>query len=197
MCSFMLQLFYIGHNKGECMVQLRRFKQSDIEDYVRWFTVDTEWFKWDAPWEQEVMSPERVRENWALYYERRRHDAPDAICYRFEIEDERRNHIGWVSAYTIDEFLDQFDTKEKMFAIGIDIPELRFRRKGYGSFALRRFMAYFKSRGVKTIYMQTWSGNIGMIRTAEKLGFTVSNRIAGVREVAGKKYDALTFKKAL
>jgi RimJ/RimL family protein N-acetyltransferase len=179
------------------MVQLRRFQQSDIEDYVRWFTVDTEWFNWDAPWEQEVMQPGLVRENWTLYYERHRQYTADTVCYRFEIEDERKNHIGWVSAYTIDEFLDRFDTKQKMLAIGIDIPDVSYRKKGYGSLALRCFMAYFAGRGVKTIYIQTWSGNVGMVRTAEKLGFSVCNRIVGVRTVKGKKYDALTFQKAL
>ena len=30
---------------------LRDMTESDIEDYVRWFTTETEWSKTDAPWE--------------------------------------------------------------------------------------------------------------------------------------------------
>ncbi len=32
-------------------VILRDFIKADIEDYVRWETVETEWKLWDAPWE--------------------------------------------------------------------------------------------------------------------------------------------------
>ena len=30
---------------------LRDMIASDIEDYVRWFTTETEWSNMDAPWE--------------------------------------------------------------------------------------------------------------------------------------------------
>jgi len=33
------------------MLILRDMKESDIEDYVRWFTTETEWGNWDSPWE--------------------------------------------------------------------------------------------------------------------------------------------------
>ena len=179
------------------MIRLRDFRQSDIADYVRWFTVETEWGKWDAPWETEEESPETVERYWTRYYERHQNDAPDAMRYRFEIEDAQGTHLGWVSAYTIDTFLEYFDTKEEMLAIGIDIPEQAFRHKGYGAEALRLFMEYLAKRGIRTVYTQTWSGNARMIRVAEKLGFREYKRIVGVREVNGKKYDALTFQKVL
>ena len=35
-------------------VTLRDMLESDIEDYVRWFTVEREWENWDAPWEKEA-----------------------------------------------------------------------------------------------------------------------------------------------
>ncbi|MCE5235349.1 MAG: GNAT family protein [Clostridiaceae bacterium] len=179
------------------IVRLREFRASDVEDYVRWFTVDTEWCEWDAPWEKDDESPEAAREYWGKYCERHRDDAPDALRSRFEIEDACGNHIGWVSAYTIDTFLEHFDTEEKMLAIGIDIPEQGLRHKGCGTEALRLYMEYLAQKGVSTVYTQTWSGNARMIRVAEKLGFTECNRIRGVREVNGKKYDALTFRKTL
>ena len=44
------------------------------------------------------------------------------------------------------------------------------------------------------LHTQTWSGNIRMLRCAEKLGFVECNRNVGAREVDGKKYDGLTFR---
>lgn len=36
---------------SEGVAILRDFIEEDIEDYVRWDTVETEWKLWDAPWE--------------------------------------------------------------------------------------------------------------------------------------------------
>ena len=33
------------------MLVLRDIIESDIVDYVRWFTKEIEWGKWDSPWE--------------------------------------------------------------------------------------------------------------------------------------------------
>ncbi len=65
---------------------------------------------------------------------------------------------------------------------------------GIGTKALRAFMNYYSENGVDALYTQTWSGNIRMIRCAERLGFAECNRIADIREVNGQKYDALTFR---
>ena len=40
---------------------LRDIIESDIEDYVRWFTVEREWENWDAPWEKEDTDEENER----------------------------------------------------------------------------------------------------------------------------------------
>ncbi len=43
--------------------------ESDIEDYVRWFTSDTEWGNWDAPWESYLSNDEKKeRKEWTDYY---------------------------------------------------------------------------------------------------------------------------------
>ena len=48
---------------------LRDMIESDIEDYVRWFTVEREWENWDAPWEKEDTCKETERKRWMEYYE--------------------------------------------------------------------------------------------------------------------------------
>ena len=81
---------------------LRDMIESDIEDYVRWFTVEREWENWDAPWEKEDTDAEAERKRWTEYYESRKNRPDDVRRYGLEIEWNGR-HIGSVSAYRIDE----------------------------------------------------------------------------------------------
>ncbi len=42
-------------------------KESDIEDYVRWFTAETEWMDWDTPWESHESDADTERQSWTKY----------------------------------------------------------------------------------------------------------------------------------
>ena len=57
---------------------LRDMIESDIEDYVRWFTVEREWENWDAPWEKEDTDEDSERRRWTESYESRK-DCPDDV----------------------------------------------------------------------------------------------------------------------
>ena len=121
------------------MIKLRDMLETDIEDYVRWFTSDIEWAQWDAPWESSFSNDENEeRKEWKEYYNSVK-DLPDNVeRWKFEIEVDNK-HIGWVSSYTD---LDYLDNKENILAIGIDIPSVSDRGKGYGSAALKEFINY-------------------------------------------------------
>ena len=178
-------------------ILLRDMIESDIEDYVRWFTVEREWENWDAPWEKEDTDEETERKSWTEYYESVKDRPDDARRWKFEIEWNGR-HIGWVSSYCIDENYEWIgkikDGQTVYRAIGIDICEPDVWGKGVGTNALRAFMNYYFANGVDELYTQTWSGNVRMLRCAEKLGFLECNRNVGTREVDGQKYDGLTFR---
>lgn len=113
--------------------------------------------------------------------------------WRLEIEVDGR-HVGWCNSYHIDENCEWTDKDTNYRVVGIDICEPDARGKGIGSDALRAFMNYHFAAGLDELYTQTWSGNIRMIRCAEKLGFVECDRAVGEREVNGQKYDGLTFK---
>ena len=159
-------------------VILRYITEIDIEDYIRWMTIENEWRDWDAPWEED---------NSAEFIERQRAAvkvSPSAYG-KLEIYTLTGRHIGWVSAYNI-------DGDKNRRAVGIDVVPVEYRGKGYGESALTLFMAYlFETEN--TLYTQTWSGNAAMIRLAAKIGFIEFERITDLHIVRGKKYDALTF----
>lgn len=178
-------------------IVLRDMIESDIEDYVRWFTTELKWSNTDAPWEPIESDAETERTSRREYYESVK-DLPDSVCrWKFEIEWNGR-HIGWVSSYPIDENYKWIgETKNGRTvhrAIGIDICEPDMWGRGIGTNALRAFMNYYLDNGADELYTQTWSGNVRMLRCAEKLGFKECNRNVGIREVDGWKYDGVTFK---
>ena len=107
-------------------IVLRDMIESDIEDYVRWFTTETEWSNTDAPWEPIESDEETERTSWREYFESVK-DLPDDVRrWKFEIEWNGR-HIGWVSSYPIDENYEWIgevkDGQTVYRAIGIDICE--------------------------------------------------------------------------
>lgn len=180
--------------KGQ-RISLRDFIKEDIEDRIRWETTETEWLEWDAPWEmeEEPFNPEEYR---SLMIKRLSIKSdPDRFRYSFQIcaNDETKKHIGWINAYYIDD--DYCYTKNKgKLTIGIDIPDLSSRRKGYATEAWSLYIKYALDNGIEEIYTQTWSGNIRVIGLMNKLGFEECNREEGFRIVRGNLYDGLTFK---
>lgn len=208
------------------VVLLRDFIETDIEDYVRWETTETEWKLWDAPWEHVGQTEEQraasLKEDisWMRAHAQEvallRDDAPRR---RFEIcavdaegrgpclaevregardarletgEGRSALHIGGVSTYRID---DDFSIAGDgaHVALGIDINSMVARGHGYAPRALRLFMDYLFDQGERELYCQTWSGNVRMIKLAQKLGFVECCRKRGIREVRGENYDGLTF----
>lgn len=180
--------------KGE-KVFLRDFIKEDIEDRIRWETIETEWLEWDAPWEMEE-GPFNLEEYRRLMTKRlsRKLD-PNEFRYSFQIciNDESKKHIGWVNAYYIDNDY-QYTEGQGYLTIGINIPDLNSRRKGYATEAWLLYIRYALNNGYKDIFTQTWSGNFRVIGLIEKLRFKECMRKKDLRKVRGKLYDGLTFK---
>ena len=170
------------------MITLRDMIESDIDDYVRWFTVDNEWMDFDAPWEDKGSSKEEELKSWSEYYQSIKDLPKEETRWKLEIVYNNQ-HIGWVSYYFDLEYL---DNPERIPAIGIDIPEKSVYNKGLGTEALKQFIAYLKDKGYKNFFIQTWSGNKRMLRVAEKLGFEVFFIKKNHRLVNDTFYDAIT-----
>ncbi|QAA32540.1 GNAT family N-acetyltransferase [Clostridium manihotivorum] len=164
---------------------LRDMNEGDIDDYITWNTIETEWQNWDAPWEKkEKVDVEDLREKLKLRLE----VEPPKSRRRFEICKLDGIHIGWVSSYYING-----DTSK--LAVGIDIPSERYRGEKLGKAALLLFITYkFETEDIEHIYTETWSGNHRMIKLAEKLGFQLAEKEENSISFDGQTYHGLTFK---
>lgn len=177
-------------------IVLRDMRESDIADWIRWYNVEIEWSDWDAP--DEALEP------------------VDAVAYReemyqflsqpqqgfrnfFELDTAEGKHIGMVTSYAIDEnfkwqsWQDAHASGKLRFTLGVDICDSSVWGRGLGTQALTAFVQHFLDNGKDELYVQTWSGNVRMVRCAEKLGFTVCHREIGSRHIRGGIYDGLTF----
>ena len=179
---------------------LRDMTEADIEDDIRWNTVETDWANWDAPWESLpdllTFNPEEYRKKELEKLAKPK----DKIRWGFEIETANGEHIGAVSSYMMNENFEWTPVRDikpgdKAFrAVGISICESSFCEKGLGTKSLAAFINYYFENGGEEIFTQTWSGNIRMIKCAEKLGFEECRRKKDLRFVRGKHYDGLTFR---
>lgn len=183
-------------------VVLRDYRESDIDDDVRWNTTETAWALWDAPWEMEEelrnFDEAEFRAKCRKGLENAQQENGQPSC--FEIDTADGVHIGGVNAYVIDDEYewtklkaDEPITKDMKVALGIDLCESAYWSGGWGTQALAAFVLYWLDQGISNLYTQTWSGNVRMVGLAEKLGFREVKRKQGKRQVRGETYDGLTF----
>ncbi|MCR5231386.1 MAG: hypothetical protein K6B64_01950, partial [Acholeplasmatales bacterium] len=67
-------------------VKLRDMIESDIDDYVLWFTKELDWQDTDAPWEKEELNTAiEERESWSEYFEYTKTILDDELRWKFEI----------------------------------------------------------------------------------------------------------------
>jgi len=166
-------------------VQIRSSINSDIESYIRWNTVETEWLKQDSPWDDHQSDPDEIRERITRIMSRPKPD----VWRRLQICVEEQVHIGSVS-----EYIKEIDGEERRY-IGIFIGEKDYWGRGIGEKALKLWLSYlFNVTLDLSIYCGTWSGNIGMVKLADRCGFFEIERKKDLRQVNGKNYDGLAFK---
>ena len=181
-------------------IVLRDFKEADIEKRIYWEIVENEWQQWDGPWEYDGLTEEQKQEDLQNYIKSMHEWANVALpvderrkSFQIDIRGSEPKYIGWVSSYYLNEDYTFTRNLTNRCAVGIDIPDVSARGKGYAYQALVLFIEYLLIHGETEIYTQTWSGNERMIHIAKKMGFEECCRKNDLRIVRGKKYDGLTF----
>ncbi len=167
---------------------LRDWLLDDLDDYTRWLEPGHRWQELDGPYfghPNEEAIPgiigtmrKRITES----------DFPDPRT-RLVIADMEHNHlIGQVSRYWISE-------ETNWLAAGIVIYDPALWGHGLGFEALGLWTDYL-FHGLPRIVrldLQTWSGNTGMMRLAEKLGYRLEGRFRMARIVKGAYFDSVGY----
>lgn len=177
-------------------ILLRDPRESDIDDEIRWRTVETAWRDWDGPWVKLApLDPEEHRKKQMEALQR----PLEVPRRRFQIDTADGKHIGMVASYLIDKNWQNLKdgasrpAQTAYHTLGIDICESGFWGHGLGTQALAAFTRYYLDNGISVICLQTWSGNVRMVKAAQRLGFVECHRDRGSRQVRGGIYDGLTF----
>ena len=174
-------------------IVLRDQTKNDIDDEIRWMTEETGWIKADTPWEPVIqIDPEQLKKQMMQNISRLN---PGSVRNRLEITVAGR-HIGFVSVYPFESSAIQIPVQSasEKKAVGIEICEPAFRNRGYGTDALRAWIHYCLEQSPSDIYLETWSGNTGMIRCAEKCGFMLYERQPEKHMVDGHPVDVLIYR---
>lgn len=166
---------------------LRDWRQDDLGIHRYWAAPDHQWQQLDAPYYAKP-TPEETEAFIA-----KAQAAIDAAHWpqlrrRLVIADEQNAYIGQVSWYWISE-------ETYWPAVGIVIYDPAHWGQGKGYEALGLWSDYLLKAEPKfaRLDLRTWSGNHGMMRLAEKLGYQLEARFRNARIVNDAYFDGLGY----
>ncbi len=169
-------------------INLRDWELNDMAAYARWLQPGHEWKRWDAPY---YASPNADEIHEIVEDQRNAIEFADWPALRQQLiiaspQDNRM--IGQVSWYWISE-------ETQWPALGIIIYDPAHWRQGIGNEALGLWSDYLLQAQPRFVRLdlRTWSGNTGMMRLAQKLGYKEEARFRNARLVDGQYYDGLGY----
>lgn len=161
-------------------VELKKATEEDVDELYFWKYIEDkqEAKKWNGPYIlEDKITKEQYRQEW-------NRDILTGIPSSLVIKSGKKV-IGYVGSYWVDKNTNWLET-------GIVIYNKRFWNGGYGTEAYKLWIDFlFNSTKLQRIGMSTWSGNMRMIKVAEKLGMKEEARIREARIVNGEYYDAV------
>lgn len=166
---------------------LRDWTLEDLADFKFWLQPQHRWHDLNGPYYKitETEAAEKVKKLESKIAEKRFSEPRSQLV----IADKSSNQlIGTVSSY--------WESKEtNWLCAGITIYNPENWGKGIGLEALSLWVNYLfmAHSSIVRLDLRTWSGNQGMIKLAEKLGFTKEACFRKARIVAGEYYDGLGY----
>ena len=142
-------------------------------------TEHPEWKKWDGPYFNDYQC----------------YDYPTFIaeCSFWKSKDSYGVYEGDVLIGDVSRYWENKDTR--WLEIGIVIYDENYWGGGYGTEALRQFITktFLDYPEIERVGLTTWSGNIRMMKVAEKLGMLQEACIRKVRYWQGVYYDSVKY----
>ncbi len=168
-------------------IKLRDWTTSDLKTYKQYQSDHHKWMELDAPYYErstEAETDEHLK-NIAKRITEKNWNTPRR---RLIIADLENNLIGSVSWY--------WQSKAtNWISIGITIYDEQYWGKGIGFEAFGFWCEYlFRSMpDISRLDLRTWSGNTGMMRLSEKLGFKQEACFRKARIYKGKYFDSIGY----
>lgn len=170
--------------KGE-KYTLRDWEIKDLKIYQYWETDHKKWKDFNGPYYPKITNAELKKQIDVIKIKIEATNWPK-LRKNLIIADEHNEMLGTVSWY--------WQSKETHWlSIGLVIYDDKNWSKGIGYEALSLWISYLFETNTNLVRMdlRTWSGNIGMMKLAEKLGFKLEARFRDARIVNGKYYDSI------
>jgi RimJ/RimL family protein N-acetyltransferase len=167
---------------------LRDWEANDLAPFRYWLKPYHKWQELDGPYYPDT-APEEINEmieNIQKHIEVNDWKTPRT---RLVIADKTSNQfLGTVSWY--------WESQEtNWLSVGIVIHDKKYWGQGLGYEALTLWCDYLFTTmpEIVRLDLRTWSGNTGMMKLAEKLGFTLEARFRKARIVNGEYFDGLGY----
>lgn len=173
--------------QGERLI-LRSYQFSDLTEIQKWLHPSEEWCKFDSPYSITIGKEfkQDIISKWNLSTIEKDGEFPEEKLMIIKSDVDQVIGIvtwNWVSKTTV------------WPSIGIIIFNPKYWNKGYGFDALELWCDYLFEAEPRfhRIDIRTWSGNRGMMKLAEKLGFKKEAVFRKARIVNGKFYDSIGY----
>jgi len=173
--------------KGD-KINLRVLQLKDLEMFRYWQIGEHKWKQFNGP-----------------YYKQATEHEVDALIEKIKKRIEQKtqpakNQKLFIADSTTDELIGSvswyWQSEETNWkSIGVIIYNDNYWSKGIGFSALSLWIDHLFKLDEKLVRLdlRTWSGNIGMMKCAEKLGFTQEACFRKARIVNGKYYDSVGY----
>lgn len=166
-------------------VYLRDWKTKDLQLYKEYNTGHHEWMNYDGPYYPKL-TPAELEKQLEFLQKKISSQEWSTPRKKLVISDSTDQLLGTVSWY--------WQSKETHWlSIGLALYNPEIWNKGIGFQALQIWCQYLfgKNQDLARLDLRTWSGNPGMIRLGNKLGFINEARFRNARIVNGKYYDSI------
>lgn len=165
-------------------VILREIRESDLSQLERWWQPDQDWHRWDAPYfpKSDSAGVRNSIEHLAAELDHQ----PEPLR-RMIIADRDQQLLGMASWHWEHE-------PSRWARCGLSVYDPDIRGCGVGTDALRLLAGQvFTRTPAFRLDFATWSGNVGMCRVGEKLGWQREATFRLAREVRGQRYDSVVY----
>ncbi|EST11414.1 GNAT family N-acetyltransferase [Sporolactobacillus laevolacticus] len=169
-------------------VVIRDWKLEDSDDYIFWWQPGQYWQKFDGPYYPRMSKEEviqRVEEQCLKIKEHKLETPRRVLAIADKDSDKLLGRVSW--------YWESKETNWLCAGIGIFDPDYWGNGRGFEAFGLWTDYLFQAMPEIVRVDLRTWSGNHGMMKLAEKLGYTKEACFRKARIVDGKYYDSIGY----